>query len=275
MGGCCPGSQESGQGPSERTSLLSGGTKTIETQPGRPRGISVDDDDRSGSVSSVSARKHKPSDVRYTKSSRTDIKAGDIVEIDVNKTSVDNVDKRLEDHANLFNYHLARYRSLHKEVVHFKSVVSSDDAEISIKECFKDIRNRLGTEVDVSVKRKFKYCMEIEYDPKKIVNNHIIEAFEHFNKANKLIREIIEKGPPLVNSVELVIQEDSQLRRDILVASLGDDGPDAVKSCMENIAQLKRVPIFVDTIKKETLILFEELMNGATILLEKEEEIMA
>ena len=110
----------------------------------------------------------------------------------------------------------------------------------------------------VSVKRRFQYCMEIEYDEHLIPSN-VTPVFLAFNKANKLVREILDKGSPLANSVALVVQDEKDLRREVLVASLGSDGPDSMKNCMDNITELRRVPGVVEDIKRNTIRLFEEM----------------
>ncbi len=54
--------------------------------------------------------------------------------------------------------------------------------------------------------------------------------------------------------------------------SLGADGPTCMKYCMENIAELKRVPQEVDAIHAHTLRLFEELKTAAMALCRQDEE---
>ncbi len=54
--------------------------------------------------------------------------------------------------------------------------------------------------------------------------------------------------------------------------SLGADGPTCMKYCMENIAELKRVPQEVDAIHAQALRLFEELKTAAMALCREEEE---
>ena len=81
------------------------------------------------------------------------------------------------------------------------------------------------------------------------------------------MQDIMDKGPALVSSVELVINTERELRREVLVASLGEDGPQCMKNCMENVTDLKKVPAAVEDIKLETLRTFEELKNAAGILM--------
>lgn len=50
------------------------------------------------------------------------------------------------------------------------------------------------------------------------------------------------------------------------MASLGADGPDCLKACIENISDLRRAIEFLDDIKRESLARFEELKAAATPL---------
>ena len=83
------------------------------------------------------------------------------------------------------------------------------------------------------------------------------------------LQDIVDKGPPMVSSISLVVSDEKALRRDVLVESLGADGPMCMKNCMENVADLKRVPLEVDTIHSESLKLFEELKNAVNALIDE------
>ena len=45
----------------------------------------------------------------------------------------------------------------------------------------------------------------------------------------------------------------------MLVASLGADGPESMKHCLENINQLRRIPDIVDEIQTEAKSAFKDL----------------
>ena len=107
--------------------------------------------------------------------------------------------------------------------------------------------------------------MEIEYDGKDL-HHKAIPVFMAFNKANKLIKDILDKGPALVASVLLVVDNERELRRDVLVASLGAEGPDSLKNCMDSIAMLKEVPDLLGDIKAEAITVFNNLMAGVQVL---------
>ena len=74
----------------------------------------------------------------------------------------------------------------------------------------------------------------------------------------------------MVSSISLVVSDEKALRRDVLVESLGADGPMCMKNCMENVADLKRVPFEVDTIHGEALKMFEELKSAVNALIKEE-----
>lgn len=81
----------------------------------------------------------------------------------------------------------------------------------------------------------------------------------------------MDKGHVVVNSIELVITNERQMRRDVLVASLGEQGPDCMRNCMDNVTELKQVASHVEDIRRSTLKYFEELKEAADILTAPEE----
>jgi hypothetical protein len=76
----------------------------------------------------------------------------------------------------------------------------------------------------------------------------------------------MDKGQMVVSSVELVIANDRQMRRDVLVASLGEMGPTCMQNCIDNIAELKTVASQVEDIRQWTLATFEDLKRAGAIL---------
>ena len=86
------------------------------------------------------------------------------------------------------------------------------------------------------------------------------------------MQEILDKSPGIISSVELVIQSERDLRRDVLVASLGEDGPQCMKNWLDNVADLKRVSYLVEDITHKTLRDFEGLKSAAQTLAEPEKE---
>ena len=126
----------------------------------------------------------------------------------------------------------------------------------------------LTEETEISGTRKFKFCVELSFAEKEI-HYSVMPALLNFNKANRIIKEIMDKGPPLVNSVNLVTKGEKELRRDVLVASLGGEGPDCLKNCMDNVAELKKVPDAVDKICREAKQTFDELTRAIQVLLKE------
>ncbi|XP_013402617.1 uncharacterized protein LOC106168197 [Lingula anatina] len=187
-------------------------------------------------------------------------------------TRVSSVDKRLQDHAKLYNDILEKRNTLMRTVNEFKTELGQDSAFEILDSCFKELKTRLG-EVEVKLKRKQKHCMEIEFDPKDMPDR-VIPALTNFNKANTLIRDIIDKTPSAVESIQLVVKEEDKLRREIMAASLKGDGPDALKNCMENVGDLRRAPEILEEIKKESNKTFDLLVSGARLLFEEEDILM-
>ncbi len=75
----------------------------------------------------------------------------------------------------------------------------------------------------------------------------------------------------MVSSVSLVVSDEKALRRDVLVESLGADGPACMKNCMENVSELKRIPNEADAIQTEALKVFEQLKQAVNALIKIEQ----
>ena len=56
-----------------------------------------------------------------------------------------------------------------------------------------------------------------------------------------------------------MLQDEKNLRREVLVASLGSDGPDCLKACMDNVTELRRAVNLTEDIRRRALVLFEQL----------------
>ena len=65
----------------------------------------------------------------------------------------------------------------------------------------------------------------------------------------------------------MVVENEKELRREILVASLGAEGPDCMKNCIENVNDLKKIPPAIDDIKHSTMDMFEEMKSACQLLL--------
>ncbi|ELT97235.1 hypothetical protein CAPTEDRAFT_227107 [Capitella teleta] len=180
------------------------------------------------------------------------------------------VDKQLYDHAHLFNEHLQRADRLRDVIFELKYKFDGAKSYRSIEECFTVVRSLIADDLDkIKVIRNYQYCMEIEYSHR--LDQDAIKCFELFNEANKLIKLIIEKGQVVVNSVELVITNERHIKREVLVASLGQEGPQCMKNCIDNVTELKKVASHVDDIRSSTQATFLELRKAAAILTAPEE----
>ena len=107
--------------------------------------------------------------------------------------------------------------------------------------------------------------MKIQYQ-ERYISSDALAMVRIFNKANKLIKEVLEKGPGITKSVQLVLQDERELRRDVLASSLGLEGPQCMKNCLSGIAQLRRVPGFVEEIESETKSIYRELVKASEVL---------
>lgn len=108
--------------------------------------------------------------------------------------------------------------------------------------------------------RPYAYCLEINYDGREIPHS-IIPAFISFNLANRTIKEILDKGPSLTRSVRMVLDNSKELRREVLVASLGPGMEDALTNCQENLETLEIILMRVDEIESKTKKIFEEFLT--------------
>lgn len=108
--------------------------------------------------------------------------------------------------------------------------------------------------------RPYAYCLEINYDGREIPHT-IIPAFISFNLANRTVKEILDKGPSLKRSVRMVLDNSKELRREVLVASLGPGMDGALSNCQENLETLEIVVMRVDEIESKTQKIFEEFLS--------------
>ena len=115
------------------------------------------------------------------------------------------------------------------------------------------------------ITRKCKYCMSLEYNPEHLQCS-VIFAFDAFNKVNRLVREIVEKGPALRHAAGLLLQTEQDMRREVLLASLGEHGPECMRTCIDNVTKLKRIPPALAVIDARAKALYEALKEAARLL---------
>ena len=75
----------------------------------------------------------------------------------------------------------------------------------------------------LAVSRTHAYCLYVSYDSERVPAS-VLPALVAFNRANKLVRELMDRAPPLVIAAELLIRDEKELRRDVLAANLGAEG---------------------------------------------------
>ena len=81
-------------------------------------------------------------------------------------------------------------------------------------------------------------CPQINYDGRE-VPYQAIAAFISYNTAARYIHELLDKAPSVTRSVQMVLDDERRLERDILAASLGRDSPAAIQNCRGNVQVLR------------------------------------
>jgi len=113
-------------------------------------------------------------------------------------------------------------------------------------------------------------CPQINYDGRE-VPYQAIPAFISYNTTSRYIHELLDKAPSVTRSVQLVLDDERRLGREILVASLGRDGPVAMQNCRDNIEVLRQtvMPAIVELERRAKavaaeLVMFEKLRGSNT-----------
>ena len=127
------------------------------------------------------------------------------------------------------------------------------------------MRYLISARCHLEVQRKHKNCLKIQYDEQEI-SSEVLSLVRTFNKANKLVREILDKNPAIIKTVSLVLKDERELRRDVLASSLGVDGPECMKHCLQDIEQLRKVPGFIEEVENQTKEAFRELVKASEVL---------
>jgi len=81
-------------------------------------------------------------------------------------------------------------------------------------------------------------CPQINYDGRE-VPYQAIPAFISYNTTGRYIHELLDKSPSVTRSVQMVLDDERRLERDILVASLGRDSPLALQNYRDNVEVLR------------------------------------
>ena len=97
-----------------------------------------------------------------------------------------------------------------------------------------------------------------------------VKMVQHFNRANRLIKELIDKKQPLVDSVQLVIANEDKIKRDVFVhctdSRLAGKGPLVWKQCHANINALRRIAPIVNQISAIAMKFFDEMVTTVVLL---------
>lgn len=111
-------------------------------------------------------------------------------------------------------------------------------------------------------------CPQINYDGRE-VPYQAIPAFISYNTVGRYIHELLDKAPSVTSSVQLVLEDERRLERDILVASLGQDSPMAIQNCRDNIEVLRHtvMPAIAELERRTRavaaeLVMFEKLRGS-------------
>jgi len=113
-------------------------------------------------------------------------------------------------------------------------------------------------------------CPQINYDGRE-VPYQAIPAFISYNTVGRYIHELLDKAPSVTHSLQLVLDDERRLERDILVASLGHDSPLAMQNFRDNIEVLRQtvMPTIAELERRTRavateLLMFEKLRASST-----------
>lgn len=197
--------------------------------------------------------------------------------IEIQTLGISDVDKQFKDHAGLYNDYLSRYVELQtcmtslggNKLTKYKGVQTT----------MQNIRSEMSTEGwnHLKLNRRYKHCMEIKYQGQTLNENALL-AFQAFNRANHLVKELFDKKKPLIDSVSLVIESEEKIKRDVFVHCTDSQhqgqGAEFWKISLGNMKKLRRVRPCVEYMSKETSLFFDEMVLGAGILCSERNEIV-
>ncbi|KAK0060519.1 hypothetical protein Bpfe_010032 [Biomphalaria pfeifferi] len=189
--------------------------------------------------------------------------------------TVATLDKTFQDHSKLYNDLYNNFYELRKCLFEFKSKFVSETAGIpTIVDCLKVLSKRCGG-AHLTGSRT-KNCIQIVYDKREVSEKcegppeEVVEILELYNRTNKLIKNILDKASQVSSSIQLVLEEEQKLKREVTKADPdGKLGPEPLKTTGENFIKLHKVPEYIDTIQKYTNKAFVEIMSGSKALFEE------
>ena len=93
-------------------------------------------------------------------------------------------------------------------------------------------------------------CFRLEF-PAENVDREVLECLIDFNTAQRFVAEIFKKHAPLKRSVELVVRDENELRKQILTSSFNASSPEHMQACLFSIEELRQVSNFSDEIVRK------------------------
>ncbi|XP_071094343.1 uncharacterized protein [Haliotis cracherodii] len=217
----------------------------------------------------LSARQNRPRRKEFLTS------VEELANVHCSKLPLPALDKTFQDHSKLYNDLLESFNSLKDTMHDFKAVFEYETRGIPVlAECMKLLRKRCGSAA-LSASRT-RFSITIEYDRQEVSRmckgpaEDTLEALDLFNKANKLTRSILEKAPKVKNTIQVVLDDEQSLRREISKSKISStDEPEAMKMCVANINKLRKLPGSIETIQKHTQRQFNEIKESSKALFEE------
>lgn len=214
-----------------------------------------------------SARQYRPPAAEVEKEFMTSVDY--LSEAHMKSIEVPSLNKTFKDQGKIYDELLETFKTLKDEINEFKSYFTTDTAGIPVlSQCIPILVDRCGG-AEIKLERK-KTHMVITYKPteisKKCICNpeQILPALELFNKINKSVQKITERAPQIEKSLQILIQDEHEMQKDVSKADFnGEDGPKAMRACVDNISRLKKVSNDVKTIEKHTKLIYQELLDAS------------
>ncbi|KAK7087244.1 uncharacterized protein [Littorina saxatilis] len=277
MGALCSCFCESNDEPTHRTPLLTGGQNKPVTSQHVPSYVKTSSTTSQSAVTQPpppSARQHRPEALKE-QDFVTSLDHVAPVSLHQLPAQLAALNKTFQDHAKLYNEQHDHFKQLRQAVNDFKAKFVADTSGIPVMaDCLRILADRCGG-ATLTAKRE-KRCIQLQYDAREVsekctgLPEDTLEALELYNKINRQVKSILDKSPQVSRSLELVLEEEHNLKKEVTKADLSNtDGPEALRRCTENINRLRKLPGFIETIQKYTEKSFKEVLEGSKVLLKE------
>lgn len=212
-----------------------------------------------------SARQHRPTE---HKEFETSIEL--ISTVQLKTLPIAALDKQFKDLATIYNEVVQNFRTLESETHKFKEYFVAETAGIPVlAACVKLLVKRAGGST-IKVERKSKHFIELSYDTKEIAvccqgnQENTIKPLEHFSNACRNINIILSHAPLVEHNVQIILQDQEKLNRDILKEDLpNSELQEALKAFLENVSKLRVMRAGSDTIKRDVEKKFAEYSKAS------------